>query len=50
MEVTKELLLRVAELARLKLTDKDAEEFIPQLKEIVESFSKLDEEIGRAHV
>ena len=43
MKVNKELLLRVAELARLKLTEKEINEFLPQLKEILENFSQLDD-------
>jgi len=42
MKVDKELLLRVGELARLKLTEKEIDEFVPQVKEILENFSQLD--------
>jgi len=42
MRVDKELLEHVAELARLKLTEKEIEEFISELKDILEYFSKLD--------
>lgn len=42
MRVDKELLQHVADIARLKLTEKEIEEFIPELKEILESFSELD--------
>ena len=42
MRVDKELLKHVAEIARLKLTEKEIEEFIPEFKEILESFSALD--------
>ena len=42
MEVDKELIGKVASLARLKLTDKEIAKFLPQLKEILEYFSKLD--------
>jgi len=42
MRVDKELLQHVAVIARLKLTDKEIKEFIPELKEILEAFSKLD--------
>ena len=43
MKVDKELIEHTAELARLKLTDAEIKKFLPQLKEILESFSKLDE-------
>ena len=42
MRVDKELLEHVAELARLKLTNDEIREFVPELKEILEAFSKLD--------
>jgi aspartyl-tRNA(Asn)/glutamyl-tRNA(Gln) amidotransferase subunit C len=42
MRVDKELLKHVAEIARLKLTEAEIEEFIPEFKEILESFSELD--------
>ena len=42
MRVDKVLLEHVAELARLKLSEKEVKEFIPELKEILEAFSKLD--------
>ena len=41
--VDKELFLSVAKNARLNLTDKEIDKFLPQLKEILEAFSKLDE-------
>ena len=41
MEVTKEMIAHVAELARLKLTDEEIEKFTPQLKEVIEGFSQL---------
>ena len=43
MKVDKELINHIADLARIKLTDKEIEMFLPQLKEILNSFSKLDE-------
>jgi len=43
MEVTKELILKVAASARLKLTDEEVKKFIPELKDILETFSKLNE-------
>ena len=41
MEVDRKLLEHVAELARIKLNDDEIRKFLPQLKEIVEFFSKL---------
>lgn len=41
MRVDKELIKYVAELARLKLTEKEIDKFLPQLKESLEYFSKL---------
>lgn len=43
MKVDKELITHVAEVARLNLTDEEIKKFIPQVKEILELFSKLDE-------
>jgi len=43
MRVDRELLQHVAVVARLRLTEKEIDEFIPELKEIIEAFSKLDE-------
>ena len=42
MEVNKELILRVAKNAKLNLTEEEIKEFIPQFKEILNSFSELD--------
>lgn len=42
MQLTKELIQQVAKNARLNLTDKEIKEFLPQLKEILDAFSKLD--------
>ena len=41
MKVDKKLIEHVAEVARLKLTKKEIEKFTPQLKEILEAFSKI---------
>lgn len=41
-KVDKKLILRVAKNARLNLSDKEIEAFIPQLQEILDSFEKLD--------
>jgi len=44
VEVTKELIAKVAKNARLNLTDAELEKFVPQIKEIIlDSFSLLDE-------
>lgn len=43
MEINKQLIEHVAEVARLKLTNQEIEKFLPQLKEILEAFSKIDE-------
>ncbi|MCX6803428.1 MAG: Asp-tRNA(Asn)/Glu-tRNA(Gln) amidotransferase subunit GatC [Candidatus Diapherotrites archaeon] len=43
VEVTKDLIQRVAKNARLKLTDEELEKFVPQIKEIIlDAFNKLD--------
>ena len=41
--VDKRLLLRVAENARLNLTESEVKKFLPQLQEILKAFNKLDE-------
>lgn len=43
MKVDKELIKHVADLARLKLTEKETEEFVPQMKELLNHFSQLDQ-------
>ena len=43
MKVDKELVKKVADLARLELSDKEVEKFVPELKDILNAFSKLDE-------
>ncbi len=42
MKVDEELIKHIANLARLDLTEKEIKEFVPQLKEILEAFKKLD--------
>ena len=42
MKLDKELIQHIADLARLKLTDAEIKKFLPQLKEILDAFSKLD--------
>lgn len=43
MKIDKKLIEHVADVARLKLTEKEINEFIPQLKEVMGAFSKLQE-------
>ena len=43
MEVDRNLLEHVAEVARLKLTEEEIRKFLPQLKEALEFFSQLKE-------
>jgi len=42
VKINKELIEHVAEVARLKLTDKEIEKFSTELREIIEAFSKLE--------
>jgi len=42
MQINKELIQKIAKNARLNLTEKEIKEFIPQLKEILNTFSTLD--------
>ena len=41
MEVDEKLLKHVAEVARLELTNEEIKEFLPQLKEVIDSFSQI---------
>ncbi len=41
MEVNEELIKKVAKNARLKLSDSEIKEFVPQFKEILDLFSEL---------
>ena len=43
MELNKDLVKHLAKTARLNLTPGEIEEFLPQLKEILEAFSELSE-------
>jgi len=43
MKLDKDLLEHVAAVARLKLTEEEINEFLPQLKEVLAAFSKLSE-------
>ena len=42
VKIDKKLLLKVAKNARLNLSEEEVNEFLPQLKEILKSFNKLD--------
>ncbi|MBS3132389.1 Asp-tRNA(Asn)/Glu-tRNA(Gln) amidotransferase subunit GatC [Candidatus Woesearchaeota archaeon] len=43
MEINESLIRKVAEVARLELTDSEIKKFTPQLREALENFSKLQE-------
>lgn len=43
MRVDEELIKHVADIARLKLTDAEIKKFLPELKEILDAFSKISE-------
>ena len=43
VELTKELLLRVAANARLELSDEEVDKLLPQFKEILKAFAKIAE-------
>ncbi len=43
MEVDRELILKVAKNAKLSLSGEELNEFVPQFKEILASFEKLNE-------
>ena len=42
VKINKDLIEHVAEVARLRLTDKEIEKFSKEIKEVIEAFSKLD--------
>lgn len=42
MDIDKDLIEHVAKVARLKLTSREIDEFLPQLKEILSAFSEID--------
>lgn len=42
MDIDKDLIIKVAKNARLKLTEEEIKEFLPQFKEILNAFSELD--------
>ena len=43
MDVDEKLIKHVAEVARLELTNEEIKEFLPQLKEVIDSFSQIQE-------
>lgn len=43
MEINKDVVKKVAQVARLNLTKEELDRFTPQLKEILEAFSMLSE-------
>ena len=43
VNINKELVERIANNAKLNLTDKEKDRFSNELKEIIDAFSKLDE-------
>ena len=43
MEVDRKLLEHVADVARIKLTEPEIKKFLPQLRELLEFFSKLND-------
>ena len=43
MEINKELIKHVASVARLELSEKEIETFLPQLKDVLATFSKVAE-------
>lgn len=42
MDINKELILKVARIARLNLTEDEVERFIPEFKEVFDLFSEID--------
>ncbi len=42
VKVDIELIMKVAKNARLNISKKEAKEFVPQLQDVLDSFSKLD--------
>ena len=41
MKINKDLILKVAKNARLNLIESEVDEFLPQFKEILDTFSKI---------
>ena len=42
VKINKDLIEHVAEVARLKLTDREIEKFSKEIKEVIEAFSSID--------
>jgi aspartyl-tRNA(Asn)/glutamyl-tRNA(Gln) amidotransferase subunit C len=42
MNINKELIEHVAEIARLKLNNKESDKFLPQLQDILKTFSEIE--------
>ena len=42
VKINKELIEHVADVARIKLTEKEIEKFSKELKEVIEAFSSID--------
>jgi len=42
VKVDSALIMKVAKNARLSISEKEAKEFVPQLQDVLDSFSKLD--------
>ena len=43
MEITKKVVRKVGQVARIRLTGNEIDQFTPQLKEILQAFSLIDE-------
>lgn len=43
MKLNKELILDIAKVSRLNLSDNEIKEFLPQLQEVLDAFDKLEE-------
>ncbi|HIH05456.1 TPA: Asp-tRNA(Asn)/Glu-tRNA(Gln) amidotransferase subunit GatC [Candidatus Woesearchaeota archaeon] len=43
MDIDRKLIESVAVVARLRLTDREVEKFLPQLKDVLEAFSSVQE-------
>ena len=43
VEINKDIIKHVADVARINLTEKEVEEFLPQFKEILSYFSEIQE-------
>lgn len=42
MKLDRELIRKIASVARLKLTESEIKRFLPELKEVLKAFSKID--------